>query len=208
MCAGIEDACLAGQQRDRNRGPGQYQQRRSKDRNRGHFYFERLDFLAQVFWRASNHQAGNEYRKDGENQHAIQTGPTPPNTTSPNWISNMGIMPPSGMKESCIALTAPQEAAVVIAANKADALMPKRVSLPSILPPGLQCARCLIDAERLQFRMGLLLRDQHDSRHHDENGCHGAQHRPALPDVANHAAKRKTQPGRNQEDRQHLRKIG
>ena len=32
-------------------------------------------------------------------------------------------------------LTAPQEAAVVIAANRAVAAMPKRVSLPSMLPP-------------------------------------------------------------------------
>jgi hypothetical protein len=32
-------------------------------------------------------------------------------------------------------LTAPQEAAVVTATNRAEAAMPKRVSLPSMLPP-------------------------------------------------------------------------
>ena len=31
--------------------------------------------------------------------------------------------------------TAPQEAAVVIVANKAEAVMPKRTSFPSMLPP-------------------------------------------------------------------------
>ena len=34
-----------------------------------------------------------------------------------------------------MALTAPQEAAVVITANSAEATMPKRTSLPSMLPP-------------------------------------------------------------------------
>ena len=34
-----------------------------------------------------------------------------------------------------MALTAPQEAAVVITAKSAEATMPKRTSLPSMLPP-------------------------------------------------------------------------
>ena len=39
------------------------------------------------------------------------------------------------MKLACMALTAPQEAAVVITAKSAEAAMPKRTSLPSMLPP-------------------------------------------------------------------------
>ena len=46
-----------------------------------------------------------------------------------------GIMPPSAVKLSCMALTAPQEAAVVMTANSEEATMPKRTSLPSMLPP-------------------------------------------------------------------------
>ncbi|SAJ03274.1 Uncharacterised protein [Enterobacter cloacae] len=42
--------------------------------------------------------------------------PTPPKTTSPICISHIGIMPPSALKESCMAFTAPQEAAVVTTA--------------------------------------------------------------------------------------------
>ncbi|MNT58891.1 hypothetical protein D3C72_1963580 [compost metagenome] len=60
--------------------------------------------------------------------------PTPPNTTSPSCISSIGTMPPSAVKESCIALTAPQLAAVVTAANRLLPAMPKRISLPSRLP--------------------------------------------------------------------------
>ena len=61
--------------------------------------------------------------------------PTPPNTTSPSCIWNSGTKPPSGVNESCMALTAPHEVAVVTVANSAEAAMPKRVSLPSMLPP-------------------------------------------------------------------------
>ena len=42
--------------------------------------------------------------------------------------------PPSGVKESCIAFTAPQEASVVIVAKSAELKTPKRVSFPSMLP--------------------------------------------------------------------------
>src|SRR5829696_3977768 len=46
-----------------------------------------------------------------------------------------GIMPPIAVNESCMAMTAPQEAAVVITAKRADVAIPKRTSLPSMLPP-------------------------------------------------------------------------
>ena len=48
-------------------------------------------------------------------------------------ISHIGIMPPSAVKESCMALTAPHDAAVVTTAYRLLARMPKRLSLPSIL---------------------------------------------------------------------------
>ena len=47
----------------------------------------------------------------------------------------IGIMPPIGVKLSCMPLTAPQEASVVKVANNAVLAMPKRTSLPSMLPP-------------------------------------------------------------------------
>ena len=51
-----------------------------------------------------------------------------------------GISPPSGMKLSCIALTAPQEAAVVMTAKSAESAGPKRTSLPSMLAPSMPSA--------------------------------------------------------------------
>ena len=62
--------------------------------------------------------------------------PTPPKITSPSMMLTSGTMPPSGVNESCILLTAPQLASVVTVAKSAELAMPKRASLPSMLPPG------------------------------------------------------------------------
>ena len=50
-------------------------------------------------------------------------------------MCDSGIMPPSGVKLSCIELTDPFEVPVVDAAHKPDAAGPKRTSLPSMFPP-------------------------------------------------------------------------
>ncbi len=60
--------------------------------------------------------------------------PTPPKMISPSMMLTIGTMPPSGIRLSCMVLTAPQEASVVIVANSAELAMPKRTSLPSMLP--------------------------------------------------------------------------
>ena len=45
-----------------------------------------------------------------------------------------GARPASGVKLSCIELTAPHEVSVVTVAHRAELAMPKRTSLPSMLP--------------------------------------------------------------------------
>ena len=68
--------------------------------------------------------------------------PTPPKMTSPSWMFTRGTRPPKGVKLSCIAFTAPQEASVVTVAKSAEADRPKRVSFPSRFPqPCWTCAR-------------------------------------------------------------------
>jgi hypothetical protein len=59
-------------------------------------------------------------------------------------------------EESCMALTAPQDAAVVTVANSAEALMPKRTSLPSMLPPLCSALALRVGAQRAQQRVALL----------------------------------------------------
>ena len=53
--------------------------------------------------------------------------------TSPSAIIDMGIIPPSGVKLSCIEFTEPFDAAVVATAHRLELAMPKRTSLPSML---------------------------------------------------------------------------
>ena len=52
---------------------------------------------------------------------------------SPSWIIAIGIIPPSGVKLSCIEFTEPFDAAVVATAHRLELAMPKRTSLPSML---------------------------------------------------------------------------
>ena len=75
--------------------------------------------------------------------------PTPPKITSPSMMLTSGTRPPSGVNESCMPLTAPQLASVVTVANSAELAMPKRTSLPSMLPPGCSALDRLIGAGRV-----------------------------------------------------------
>ncbi|MNV55383.1 hypothetical protein D3C71_1476130 [compost metagenome] len=47
------------------------------------------------------------------------------------------------LNESCMPFTAPQDAAVVMMAKSEVAAMPKRDSLPSMLPPGVNADSAL-----------------------------------------------------------------
>ncbi len=68
--------------------------------------------------------------------------PTPPKMTSPSEMLTSGISPPSGVNESCMPLTAPQLVSVVMVAHNAVLAMPKRTSLPSMLPPDCIALAC------------------------------------------------------------------
>ena len=54
---------------------------------------------------------------------------------SPSMMLTIGTMPAIGSRLSCMLFTAPQEASVVTVVNSAELAMPKRTSLPSMLPP-------------------------------------------------------------------------
>ena len=86
--------------------------------------------------------------------------------------------------------------------------MPKRISLPSKLPPACSAVTLLIDAELGDQRVtGLLDRQRHGDPG-DEEHRHRRPERPALPGVADHLAEGVDEPGRNGEDGQHLEEVG
>ena len=61
--------------------------------------------------------------------------PTPPNTTSPRAMLSSAMPPASGVRLSWALLTAPHEVSVVTVAKRIELVIPKRTSLPSMLPP-------------------------------------------------------------------------
>ncbi len=75
----------------------------------------------------------------------IRPTPSPPNTLF-SIICAIGTRPPSGVREECMASTEPVVAAVVVVTNRLVWAMPKRNSLPSILPPACRSRLRLIDA--------------------------------------------------------------
>ena len=134
--------------------------------------------------------------------------PTPPKITSPSWISHIGTSPPSGVNESCIALTEPFDAAVVAVAQSAELAMPKRTSLPSMLPPGLRRGRDLVDAELRQARVARAAPATTQTPSSATNMIViAASMRPALARVADHLAERVAERRRDQQDREHFEEI-
>ena len=61
--------------------------------------------------------------------------PTPPKITSLADRLAKGTAPPMPVNDSIALLTAPQEVTVVMTSNSAEPAIPKRCSLPSMLPP-------------------------------------------------------------------------
>ncbi len=63
--------------------------------------------------------------------------PTPPKITSEVPRLAIATPPPIPVNDSSALLTAPHEVTVVITSYSAEPAMPKRCSLPSMLPPVL-----------------------------------------------------------------------
>ena len=105
-----------------------------------------------------------------------------------------GTNPPMGVKLSCMALTAPQEASVVTVANSAESKMPKRVSLPSMLPSAWTTP--------LRYKFGLPSASafQQVTTPSEKNRRHRAPDGPAVPLVFDHAPEVVGQPGGDGED--------
>ena len=69
--------------------------------------------------------------------------PTPPKITSlADRLAN-GTAPPMPVKDSIALFTAPHEVTVVTTSNSAEPAIPKRCSLPSMLPPPEPAIACV-----------------------------------------------------------------
>src|SRR5215831_13578868 len=118
----------------------------------------------------------------------------------------INTMPPNGRKLTCIASTAPP-ASVVTVAKSEDGVIPKRTSLPSILPPACKALGPEIDIESSESRASLRFRPI-DGRHTDEKqDAHHGKNRPTLALVVHHPAEHVGQPSGDPDQQQHLDEV-
>ena len=134
--------------------------------------------------------------------------PTPPNTISPSAMLSIAMPPASGVRLSWLALTAPHDAAVVEFANTAVCAMPKRTSLPSMLPPELPAVAACDRAGLGEVGVADVL-ERVDRRHADrEQDRHRGQEHPPLPGVARELPDHVRKARGNQQDREDLQQVG
>ena len=103
----------------------------------------------------------------------------PPGLTSPSIMWTSGTAPPSGVKLSWAESTAPVEVPVVEAANRPDIAVPKRISLPSMLPP--------IGSDRLELRVAGVLEMHGEAGGSGPDREHDREQHPALALVLDEA---------------------
>ena len=88
---------------------------------------------------------------------------------------------------------------MVMTANRAEATMPKRTSLPSILPP--------VSPRALRASIAVRLGPVAKEHASDEQNAHHGEHGPALPLIADHAPEHIGQRCAEREDRNDLNVI-
>ena len=58
----------------RNSREAEDRERQAKNGEHRHLHLLRLDFLAEIFWRAPDHQPGDKDSDDDEQEHAVEAG--------------------------------------------------------------------------------------------------------------------------------------
>ena len=122
--------------------------------------------------------------------------PTPPNTMQPSMRFHSGARPASGVKLSCIELTAPQEVPVVATAQSTLFITPNR---------------CLLAFEqRLHVAddgIGSRLGPPRQREAAQQQRQHHAKQTPSVPPIADQQAERINQRGRDDDQAEHLDEI-
>ena len=190
-----------------DRRADQHDRRRDQDDQRGHLHLEGLDLLAQVLRRAADHQPGDEDGDDGEDQHAVEAGADAAEDHLAELHQPHRHEPAERRVGVVHRVDRAVEAAVVAVAHSAELAMPKRTSLPSMLPPAgarWPCGRRPASTQRCGRSARPVTQTTSSG---DEDHRHGRQHRPALARVADHVAERVAERGRDQQDRQQLQEV-
>ncbi len=134
--------------------------------------------------------------------------PMPPKITSLAERLAIGTAPPMPVKDSIALFTAPHEVTVVTVSNSAEPAMPKRCSLPSMLPPAGARDDVRVQAGRVLRGRAVRLGDVGDRRGAEEHHHHHAVDRVALTAVAGHPPVHEHERRRDDQHEQHLEEVG
>ena len=145
----------------------------------------------------------------GKDQHPVQARPDPA-------VHHLAKLDQHHRRESaqrwrerpCIELTEPFDAAVVAVAHNAELVMPKRVSLLSMLPPLCVALATMSTPGRGHARIAALFSCYAQCKETDENDGHCRKQRASLAGIRHHPAEREAQRGRDQQDGQFLQEVG
>ena len=134
--------------------------------------------------------------------------PTPPKITSlADRLAN-GTAPPMPVNDSIALLTAPHEVTVVTTSNSAEPAIPKRCSLPSMLPPVEPAITLRVQAGGVLGGRAVRLGDVGDDDGAEEHHHHRPVDRIALAAVARHAPVDEHERRRDDQHEQHLEEVG
>ena len=201
MRPGIGDRRHREWQHGGDRGQAKIHQRQDQDGEHGHLDLLRLDLLADIFGRAADHQTGDEHGEDDEEQHAVDAGADAANDDLAELDIDERYHPAERREaESCMELTAPQEAAVVDHREQARDWQCRSG------PPCPPCCR-RIEPKRGEVRVARPFRPIAND-HKGEEDDPSRRDRPALALVLDHAAEDVRQRGADQQDLEDLEEIG
>jgi len=142
-----------------------------------------LDLLAQYSGVRPTIRPAMNTRAERRSGCHIAPRPTPPNTTSPSFRLTRGTRPPSGLKLSCMELTAPHRCARGRGSKEGGVDHPEAHLL------ALQVADALVERQAGQGRIWAGLGSVGGENPGQEQDGHRPEYRPSLPLFARHAAK-------------------
>ena len=197
-------------QQHRGAGEPEDHERHRQDVQHHQLHLGGLDLLAEELRRAAHHEPRDEHRQQGEDEHAVEPGPTPPGLTSPS------IMLTSGARaaERGEAVVGGVDGAGRRAGGGGGEQAGGRGAEPDLLAlhvaAGLPVTDLLrdVDAEVVDRLVAADLEaggDGHGARPEQE---HGAEHDPALLLVLHHAAVGVREGERDEQDDAHLHEVG
>ncbi|CCK01647.1 Trichohyalin [Cronobacter sakazakii 701] len=183
------------------RGAEQHQRRRHQNRQRGHFHLAHVDFLAEVFRRAANHQARDKHAQQHEQQHPVQPGAD----AAEDHFANLhqphrdhaaergkGVM--HGVYRAAGGCRGDD--------RKQAARENAKAALFAFHIGGA------VGTERQEVRVAGGFSPHHQRHADHENHCHCPENGAALARVAHRIAKGEAERCRDQENSQHLHDIG